>query len=103
MRAAAALSAIESEAKRLPEAMGLNVTAMVQLAPPATLDPQVLAWAKLVLATMLVIVSVALPVLVRVTVCAALVVPTLTLLKVKLAGESWTAGAVVPMPVRLTV
>lgn len=52
---------------------------------------------------MLVIVSVALPVLVRVTVCAALVVPTLTLLKVKLAGESWTAGAVVPMPVRLTV
>jgi hypothetical protein len=99
----AALSVSVTVPLKVPALGGVKVTEMVQFVPASTLDPQVLAWAKLVLATMLVIVSVALPVLVRVTVCAALVVPTLTLLKVKLAGESWTAGAVVPMPVRLTV
>ena len=58
---------------------------------------------KVLLATMLVIVSVAPPVLVRVTVWAALVLPTLTLLKVKLVGEREAAGPLVPTPVRLTI
>ena len=49
--------------------------------------------------------SVALPVLVSVTVCAALVVPTCWLAKVRLALDRETAGAatLLPLPVRLTV
>ena len=40
--AVAELSAIFSEATRLPEAVGVKVTVMVQLAPEATEVPQVL-------------------------------------------------------------
>ncbi len=46
--------------------------------------------------------NVALPVLVSVTDCAALVVPTAWLGNKRLAGERLTAGAV-PVPLRLTV
>lgn len=99
----AALSVIVTVPLKVPAVGGVKVTEIVQFFPAATLVPQVLVSPKFVLAAMLVMVRVALPVLVSVTVCAALVVPTLTLLKVKLAGKSWTAGAVVPMPVRLTV
>ena len=67
-----------SVAVRAPLAEGLKVTAMVQMASAATELPQLLVWVKLpALAPeteMLVILKVALPVLVRVTVCAALVV-----------------------------
>ena len=67
-----ALSVMLSEAARLPLAEGVKVTLMVQLPPAATELPQVLVWAKslaLVPVTVtLVIVNVALPVLVRVTV-----------------------------------
>src|SRR6516164_8512630 len=54
---------------------------------------------------MLLIVSVAVPLLVNVTPCAALVVFTVWLAKLKLAGVSVTAGALAaaPVPVRLTV
>ncbi len=54
---------------------------------------------------MLLMVSVAVPLLVSVTVCAALVVPTCWLLKVRLVLERVTAGAVgaTPVPVRLTL
>src|SRR5437868_5113203 len=52
---------------------------------------------------MLLIVSVAEPVLVSVTVCAALVVLINWLPKVRLVGDRLTAGAVVPVPVNETV
>ena len=44
----------------------------------------------------------AFPVLLRVTLCAALVVPTFWLLNVRLVGET-LAPAAAPVPVRLTV
>jgi hypothetical protein len=66
-----ASSATLREALRVPVAAGLKVTLIVQLAPAATLDPQVLVWVKspaLVPETeTLVTLSDALPVLVRVT------------------------------------
>jgi hypothetical protein len=54
--------------------VGVKVTLMEQLAPAATEAPQVLVWAYCALATMLVMFSVAVPELVRVMDCAALVV-----------------------------
>ena len=60
----------------LPEAVGVKVTLMEQLAPGATEAPQVLVWAYGALAAMLVIFNAAVPPLVSVTVCAALVVFT---------------------------
>ena len=61
---------------RLPVAVGVKVTVMVQLAAAATDVPQVLVWAYGALAAMLVMVRAAVPEFVRVTVCAALVVFT---------------------------
>jgi hypothetical protein len=61
---------------RVPDAVGVNVTLMVQFPLAAREPPQVLLAAKSPPAAMLVMVRVALPVLDRVTVCAALVVPT---------------------------
>jgi hypothetical protein len=60
----------------LPEAVGVNVTLMVQLLPTAREAGQVSVWAYCALATMLVMFSVTVPELVRVTDCAALVVFT---------------------------
>src|SRR5437588_5051440 len=60
----------------VPDAVGVNVTLMLQFPPAASEPPHVLVAAKSPLATMLVIVSAALPVFDSVTVCAALVVPT---------------------------
>jgi len=57
---------------RVPVAVGLKVTLIVQLAPAATLEPQVLVWAKSPLTPMLVMVNGPLPVLVSVTVCSVL-------------------------------
>jgi len=62
-------------------------------APGNTELPQSFVWAKSPLAEMLVMSSVALPVLVNVTVFAALVVPTVCFAKVMLVGERFTAGA----------
>src|SRR5208337_5382639 len=66
----AALSEMLTAAVRVPVAVGVNVTLIVQLPPPATELPQVLVWAKSpalvpVIAT-LVILKAALPVLLRV-------------------------------------
>ena len=61
---------------RLPVAVGVNVTLMVQLAPAVSDAPQVLVWAYCALAAMLVMLRVPVPPLVSVTVCAALVVFT---------------------------
>jgi len=77
-----------TEAVRLPGAPGVNVTLAVHIASGATEFPHVLVTEKSPAfvpdTTMLVMVKVAVPVLVRLTVCAALVVPTDWLVKVTL-------------------
>src|SRR4051812_15911532 len=82
---------------------------MVQLAPAARmagLAGQVFVWAKLPGLVpprlMPAIARGAVPLLVRVTACAALVLPTACPAKVKLVGLSVTAGAV-PVPPRAMV
>jgi hypothetical protein len=51
----------------VPPAVGLKVTLRVQLAPAATLEPQVWVWEKSPLAAMLVMLRAALPVFLSVT------------------------------------
>jgi hypothetical protein len=97
-----ALSAMVTAPVLAPTAVGLKVTLRVQLAPAATLAPQVLVWEKSPLAVMLVTLRATFPVLLSVTVCALLLVPTACAGKVREAGERLTRGAV-PVPVRLTV
>lgn len=63
-----ASSLIVSAPFRVPPALGVNVTLIMQLAPTATESPRVFVWAKSPLALMLLMVSGALPLLVRVTV-----------------------------------
>ena len=64
------------EPLRAPAAVGVKVTIIVQLTPIRTLLPQLSLSAKSPLLAMLVIFNVALPVLVKVTACDGLVVPT---------------------------
>jgi len=75
-----ASSVMVTLAARFPVAVGLNVTLMEQLALAATLAPHVLVSAKspllAPLMAMLVIVRAAFPLFVRVTFCAAPLVPT---------------------------
>jgi hypothetical protein len=74
------LSVIVTAALRAPVAVGVNVTLILQLAPAARLVPQVFVWLKSPLfvpvMAMLVMPSAAVPVLERVTACAALLVLT---------------------------
>ena len=77
---------------RVPVAVGVKVTLMVQLAPAATVAPQVFVWVKSPLAAMLLMLSVALPGLVSVTLWAGLVLPTNWLPKPRLVAERLTAG-----------
>ena len=67
-----ALSAIVIVPVRVPPAVGVNVTERAQFAPTATLVPQFCVTAKSPDAVMEVSPSAALPVLLNVTVCAAL-------------------------------
>jgi hypothetical protein len=101
-----ALSVIATEAVRAPVAVGRKVTLMVQLAPAAKLDPQVVVRVKLVLLVpvmaMLEIVRTPAPLLVKVTDRAALVVFTVWFPKASDVGDKVTAGTT-PEPVRLTV
>jgi hypothetical protein len=62
-----ALSVMVTAPVLVPAAVGLKVTLRVQLAPAATLEPQVLVWEKSPLTLMLVIVRLALPVFLSVT------------------------------------
>jgi hypothetical protein len=62
-----ALSAMAKEPLREPLTVGVKVTLRVQLALAERLEPQVLVWEKSPLAVMLVMLRVALPVLLRVT------------------------------------
>ena len=102
-----ALSATLSVAAKAPRAEGVKVTPMVQLPPAATELPQVLVWAKLLAlvpeSAMLVMLKAALPELVSVIACAALlVVPTDWFPKDRVPGERLTVDEV-PVPERLTV
>jgi hypothetical protein len=62
-----ALSVMVTTPVLVPVAVGLKVTLRVQLAPAARLEPQVLVWEKSPLTAMLVMLRVALPVLLKVT------------------------------------
>ena len=70
------LSEILSTPLSVPVDMGEKVTLMVQEPLAATLLPQLLVSPKLLLAVMPVRVSAALPLLLRVTACDALALPT---------------------------
>ena len=62
-----ALSVMVKVPVLVPAAVGLKVTLRVQLAPAATLEPQVLVWEKSPLVLMLLMLRVALPVFLSVT------------------------------------
>ena len=59
-----------------PPAQGVNVTLMAQVPLAATLPPQLLVWARFPLMPMLLRASAVVPVLLSVTVCEALLLPT---------------------------
>jgi len=61
---------------RKPNAVGVKVTLMVQLAPIATAGGQLFVWAKSPVVVMLLMLSVDVPVFVRRTVWAVVVEPT---------------------------
>jgi hypothetical protein len=90
----AALSEMLTAAVRVPAAVGVNVTLIVQLPLAATELPQVFVSAKspalVPVMLMLVMLKLALPVLLRVTFCAALVTPTFSLAKVRPEGDRLT-------------
>ena len=61
-----------SEPVRLPVAVGVKVMVTVQLFPASSPLPQLLVWLKSPVTLMLLIESVAVPVLLKVTLCPAL-------------------------------
>jgi len=71
-----ALSTMTSVPILLPTAVGVNVTVMVQLPPDAKLLPQLLLALKSLLALIEDMISVPLPLVVRVMDCPELVPPT---------------------------
>ena len=72
-----ALSAMFSEAVRAPDAVGLKITLIVQLAPAATVLPHVFVWEKSALLILMpVMASGTDPVFVNVTVWGWLAVPS---------------------------
>jgi len=99
----AALSVMRMFALRAPVAVGVNVTLIAQFALVASEAGQAFACAKspafVPLTVMPEIVSAALPVLVSVIVCAALVVLSVCDANVKLAGDRPATGANVPVEV----
>ena len=88
-----ALSLMVKVPVRVPLALGAKVTFNVQVDPAATPFPQLSVSAKSPLAEMPMICKGAVPLLERVTVCGALVVPTLWLAKVRLVEEIKAPGA----------
>src|SRR6267378_6356778 len=101
-----ALSVIVSVPVRAPTAVGANVTLIMQFAPAAREAgsvPHVFVSTKSPEAATVLIVNVLVPVFVRVTVFAALVVVSNCPLKDRLVGASPTPGAAAdPVPLRLT-
>ena len=76
---------------------------IVQAAPPASEDGQLLVCEKGPVTFMPEMASAALPLFVSVMVCAALVVPTGCGAKLRVAGDKETDGGVSPNPLRDTV
>jgi hypothetical protein len=97
-----ALSVMVTAAVSAPVAAGVKWPWMVQLAPPATLVPQLFAntneEASAPVTAMLVMAKGPVPVLVSVTDCDALVTPTGSPAKDKLLADRDTAGGVRPVP-----
>lgn len=91
-----ALSVMVKDALRVPEAVGVNETFIVQTAPGARVEAQVLVWPKsLVFAPVSAILEIsreAVPVFARVIVLLGLVVPTSRIGNVRLAGDNVTLG-----------
>jgi hypothetical protein len=104
-----ALSAMLSDAVRVPVAAGLNSTEIVQLAPGARVAPQVDADSRNDVALVPsmdseVKVRAVVPVFLTVTTCAADVEPSAVDAKVSADGETVTVGGTAaPIPVRVTV
>jgi hypothetical protein len=100
-----ALSVIVIVPVCVPVAVGVKVTLIEQFAPAASEAPQVVVSAYCALGTMLLMLSDAVPELVSVTDCAALVVFNVWLANVRLVGDNDTAGVfgAAPVPVRFTV
>jgi hypothetical protein len=92
-----ALSVMVTDAVRLPLAVGVNITLIVQLPPAASELPHVFVCAKspafAPVIAMLDRLKPALPVLPRVTVWGALVEPTAWFPKARLAGERLALGS----------
>ena len=90
------MSLMVTLALRLPAALGVKVTEMVQVPLAARLLEQVLVWAKsaafVPLIAILLMLRVAWPLLASVTVWALLVVFTTWLAKLKLLGFKLAAG-----------
>jgi hypothetical protein len=97
-----ALSVIVTAPARVPVVVGANLMLIWQLDPIARDDLQVVVRVKLPLMAVLMLLSAAVPVFVKVTVCAALVVPTVCAANVRLVVERLAMGAV-PVPERVTV
>ena len=99
------MSVIEIAADSTAVAAGVKWPWMVQLAPPATLVPQLFANtnedASVPVTSMLVMVRGAVPVLVSVTDCDALVDPSFSLPNDKLLADRVTDGGVRPVPLRV--
>jgi hypothetical protein len=91
----------------VPVVIGANVTVIVQLAPTATLLPQLLLWLNEFqepeFMTKFEMLSEALPAFESVTVCGALVVPTFCWPNVRLVAERFATGSETPVPAKLTV
>src|ERR1700677_2739744 len=99
-----ALSVMVSVPVRAPEVVGVKATAMVQLPLTATDVPHVFVSLKSPLAAMDVTATATEPELVRVTVCAVLLEPTASPVKVRLAGATVIVGdGDVAVPLRVTV
>jgi hypothetical protein len=99
-----ALSVIVIAAVSAPVVAGVKWPWIVQFAPAARLDPQLFANmnddASLPVMLILVMDRVVPPVLVKVTLWEALVVPTAWVPNDRLVADRDTAGGVVPVPVR---
>src|SRR5580698_10652428 len=99
-----ALSVILMAAVSAPVAAGVKWPWMVQFAPPTTLVPQLFAntneEASVPVTAMLVMVRGAVPVLVSVTDCDALVAPAFTEPNERLLADSDTTAGVRPVPLR---
>ena len=99
-----ALSVMVSVPVRGPPAVGAKVTEIVQAEPDATLDPQLCVSAKSPDTEIEAMVSAAVPELVRVIACAALVEPTVSEANVRLELDSVIPGArATPVPFNETV